>query len=305
MPRRNRLSRLKSFALLTVLLTAVAACQSPAGERPQLPPKPASGAPLSVVLEEADKALAQGLFEDATILIGRALKKDPNNARARLILAEIYLATGRTAFASATFKEVASSADVRAKALQGWGITLLKERKLEAGHKVLQEAVKEDPTLWRAWNALGAFYDSQRRWDEARESYAKALGAEEPDSALVHNNLGYSLLIQRKYSEAASEFTAALKLRPGLRVARTALRAALAWQGRYEEAARGAGHKELPTVLNDIGYIAMLRGDLVAAEAYLVRAMEASPAFNETASRNLRDVKNRKNKKDRNVSVAQ
>lgn len=304
MPRRNRLSRLKSFALLTVLLTAVAACQSPAGERPQLPLKPASGAPLSVVLEEADKALAQGLFEDATILIGRALKKDPNNARARLILAEVYLATGRTAFASATFKEVASSADVRAKALQGWGITLLKERKLEAGHKVLQEAVKEDPTLWRAWNALGLFYDSQRRWDEARESYAKALEAE-PDSAVVHNNLGYSLLIQRKYSEAASEFTAALKLRPGLRVARTNLRVALAWQGRYEEAARGAGHKELPTVLNDVGYIAMLRGDLVAAEAYLVRAMEASPAFNETASRNLRDVKNRKNKKDRNGSAAQ
>ena len=304
MPRQDRLSRLRSVALLTALLTAVAACQSLGGETPKLPPKLASGAPPSVLLEEADKAVAQGRYEDATILLGRVLKKDPNNARARLILAESYLATGRTPFAAATFKNLASSDDVRAKALQGWGIALLKERKLEAAHKVLRDAVREDPTLWRAWNALGLYYDSQRRWDEARESYDQALEAES-DSAVVHNNLGFSLLMQQKYSEAATEFTAALKLRPGLRVARTNLRLTLAWQGKYKEAARGAGLEELPTVLNDIGYIAMLRGDHVAAEAYLVRAMEASPSFNETASRNLRYVKSIKNKKDQNGSPAQ
>lgn len=303
MPRQDRLSRLRSVALLAALLTAVAACQAPGGEKPRLPSEPTSGAALSVLLEEADKAVAQGRYEDATIVLGRVLKNDPNNARARLILGEIYLATGRTPFASATFQDVASVQEVRAKALQGWGIALMKERKLEAAHKVLRDAVQEDPTLWRAWNALGLYYDSQRRWGEARESYEKALAAE-PDEAIVHNNLGYSLLMQRKYSEAASEFTAALKIRPGLRVAQTSLRLTLAWQGRYEEAAQGAGHEELPAVLNDIGYIAILRGDHVAAEAYLVRAMEASPSFNETASRNLQYVKSIKDKKDQDGSAS-
>jgi Flp pilus assembly protein TadD len=40
-------------------------------------------------------------------------------------------------------------------------------------------------------------------------------------------------------------------------------------------------------ILNNIGFIAVMRGDYDNAEAYLLRAMEADPRYNETAARNL------------------
>ena len=57
------------------------------------------------------------------------------------------------------------------------------------------------------------------------------------------------------------------------------------------QAMAGVKRGELPTVLNDVGYSAILRGDYDRAEALLSRAMVVSPTFNETASKNLDYVK--------------
>ena len=46
--------------------------------------------------------------------------------------------------------------------------------------------------------------------------------------------------------------------------------------------------RDLPNVLNNVGYIAILRGDYVRAESLLNQAMEASPTFNDKAWENLR-----------------
>jgi Flp pilus assembly protein TadD len=54
----------------------------------------------------------------------------------------------------------------------------------------------------------------------------------------------------------------------------------------------GVAENDLPRVLNNIGYIALMRGDLDNAEAYLQRAMELDPAYNVTASRNLAYLRN-------------
>ena len=56
------------------------------------------------------------------------------------------------------------------------------------------------------------------------------------------------------------------------------------------EALHGLARKSAPKVLNNIGYIAMLRGDLADAEGYLTRSMEASPSFNEAAWENMRQL---------------
>ena len=248
------------------------------------------GAGTESLLGAADAAIAQRRVEDAAILLGRILKTDPDNSQAKLRVAEMYLLANKLLLAAAAFKHLSKTSDVRAKALQGFGIAMMKQGELDTAHKALQEAVDEDASLWRAWNGLGLYYDTQSLWNEAGESYKRALGVN-PELALIHNNLGYSLLMQGKFVDATSAFRKALRIRPDLEAARVNLRLSLAWEGKYQEATAGVERDELPTVLNDVGYIAILRGDYDQAEAFLLRAMEASPTFNETASKNLGYVK--------------
>jgi len=60
-----------------------------------------------------------------------------------------------------------------------------------------------------------------------------------------------------------------------------------AWQGKYAEALTDVSRVDAPVTLNNVGYIAMQRGDLGHAEAYFAQAMQLSPAFYDKADRNL------------------
>ncbi len=294
MPRRQRRFRgLRTLALSAGLLTTLAACESfgLGKDKPDASAVPAVGAGTERLLGAADTAIAQNRIEDAAIILGRILKSDPNNSQAKLRVAEMYLVANRLLLAGAAFKHLSTTtADVRAKALQGLGIAMMKQGDLDTAHKALKESVDADASLWRAWNALGLYYDSQSLWLDAGEAYKQALAAKS-GSALIHNNLGYSLLMQRKFPDATLAFRTALRIQPALKAARANLRLSLAWEGKYQEATVGVKRGELPTVLNDVGYIAILRGDYDQAEALLSRAMVESPSFNETASKNLGYVK--------------
>jgi Flp pilus assembly protein TadD len=170
--------------------------------------------------------------------------------------------------------------------LQGEGLALLLNGDLAASHRSLRAAVDAEPHLWRAWNGLGRYHDAGGRWQEAALAYQRALDAA-PHSAVTMNNLGMSLLRQERYDEAAASFARALEVDPGLDAARTNLRLALAFQGRYTEALSGISVDERPRAFNNLGYVALLKGDHERAEAYFMRSLEASPSFYAPAWQNL------------------
>ena len=133
----------------------------------------------------------------------------------------------------------------------------------------------------------------EQQWDRSVLAYRAALEIQ-PNSAVLHNNLGFSFVLQNRPADAAAEFVIALKRDPQLAVARANLRLALAAQGRYEEALIDVPKDEYARALNNAGFVAMMRGDYAQAESYLSRAMENSPAFNEVASRNLNHLQQMK-----------
>ncbi len=65
------------------------------------------------------------------------------------------------------------------------------------------------------------------------------------------------------------------------------LRLALAWDGEYALALAGAEDGGLARALNNVGYVALLRGDQDNAESLFLRAIETDPAFNTIAARNF------------------
>lgn len=220
------------------------------------------------------------------------LQDDPDHLEALLGLGEAQLASRDSVQALATFAAIVGRPDVDqlspiwSRARQGQGIAELRLGRLEQAHATLSEAATWDPTLWRTWNALGQALDSLGRWSEARTAYEQAMwGA--PDPARIHNNLGMSFLHSGDGARAIDHFGTALQLDADLAVAQANLRLALAFEGNYVEALSGVSEKELPDVLNNVGYVALLRGDYPRAEAYFSRALEVSPSFYEPAWKNL------------------
>ena len=245
---------------------------------------------VQAALVQADSALSKGDLATARKHYQQILAVAPGTAAAQLGLAEIELVAGDPHQALDHFSAVATTdPTLRPGALQGQGITLMKLRHPDAALPVLKEAVTLDPGLWRAWNALGSLEDDQRDWAAADEAYLKAL-AIKPDAAIVLNNIGISKLMQRDYVAAEKNFAKALALDPHLDEAAANLRLAQAWQGRYDDAIQGASAATLPQRLNDVGYVAMLRGDLATAESLFMRAIAASPTYHTVAYKNLEEV---------------
>ena len=78
-----------------------------------------------------------------------------------------------------------------------------------------------------ALNLLGIAWDEAGEWRAGERAFRRALAlAPEPD--LLHNNLGYNLLEQRRVAEAIPEFEKALRRNPRSATARNNLGVALA-----------------------------------------------------------------------------
>jgi Flp pilus assembly protein TadD len=203
------------------------------------------------------------------------------------------LGFGKPADARKMFEALSTNGQYRAVALQGKGLALLALNQREQAAKALREATETDPMLWRAWNALGLLADLKREAHEAEAAYSQAL-AINPDSAALHNNLGYSRLMAGRPDEALGSLRKAIALDPSSETVRNNVRLALAAKGNYAEATRGAPPESRAAVFNNVGYVAMQRGDLAAAEGYLARAMESSSSYNTVASRNIEQLNSMK-----------
>jgi Tfp pilus assembly protein PilF len=86
---------------------------------------------------------------------------------------------------------------------------------------------------------------------------------------------------------ALKQFQRALAIDPANRTASANARIARAMLRDYDAAVSGARPEELPDVLNNVGYIAVMNGDFDTADALLRRAIEANPVYHESAKANL------------------
>jgi len=286
--------RARALVVLAVLFSAgvLSACQSsPSDEDLASDPisvddlvKPEAADPDTIVL--AERAIKEGRLDDAEVLLERVLFTYPDDPRGLLAAGELRLAQGKATEALPIFGKLLDDPKFKADANQGYGISLLLigDEDLAANH--LREAVAADANLWRAWNALGAYYDDKEDWLESSSCYRRALEIE-PQKAYVQNNYGFSLFMQDRLDEAIDALQIAFRLDPASEQIKTNLRLAYARKGQYLRALSGTNENEKARNLNNVGYIALLRGDYDQAEVFFLRAMEADVRYNETAARNL------------------
>jgi len=269
-----------------MLLLSLAACAG-APNRPEI--TATGGVEPASLAAAADLAREEGRFADAMTLYQRVLVADQKAVASQYGMAECLLALGRAGEARPIFATLVADANFHARALQGGGLALLVLERREQAASLLRDAVASDPKSWRALNGLGMLADLKHQPGEAQAFYEKAL-ALNPNSAMLINNRGYSRLMEGKPEEAAADFRAALALDPGSETIEGNLRIAIASRGAYAEALRGVPREKLSAAQNNVGFIAMRRGDLAAAENLLNRAMTDSPSYETVAAKNLDQV---------------
>jgi Flp pilus assembly protein TadD len=242
------------------------------------------------MLTAADATREDGRFTEALRIYQQILASGPTTPNAELGAAECMLALGKAEDARQVFGKLKSNPELHNVALQDEGLALLALDKREAAAKALTEASTLDPKLWRTWNALGDIADLEHQPAEAQKLYAKALEIN-PNSAAIINNIGYSKLTAGDPSGAIDSFHKALGLDPHSETIQNNLRLAIAANGDYSEAVRATPHEQLPVVLNNVGYVAMQRGDYSTAEGYFAQAMTASSSYASVTAKNIEQLK--------------
>lgn len=239
-------------------------------------------------LARGQQALSSGDLSTAQAAFTAALRGSPNDPEPALGLAETYLALGDLQTAGKLFDLVESntSGADEGRLLQGRGLVALGQGSTDEAIRLLERSVERSPGLWRAWAGLGRAYGRQGRSNQARDAFARAEDAA-PVRALVINDIGMLHIEENDPGAALEAFQRALTVDPGNVTANANARIARAMLGDYDAAISGARPDELPDVLNNVGYIAIVNGDFDVADRLLRRAIEISPVYHEAASANL------------------
>ncbi len=239
------------------------------------------------VRQKADLAWQYGDYGAAVDGYREILRTDTTNRAALIGIGEALLALGDSGHALSAFEEVLRVEPGAVDALEGRALARLGVgRDVEAAAD-FDAVLAQDAKRWRALNGMGMFADLRGDYDAAQKWYEQAL-AVQPGEAAIWNNYGWSRMMAHDYVQAERLLGDALSRKPSAPRINANLAVAIAWQGDYERALRIARRTAAEGVAyNDVGYIALLRGDATIAAGYFQQAIDKSPSWFERAAVNL------------------
>lgn len=267
---------------MIVLAVAVAL----AGAKPA--PAPAVAAPPPAPsLSEVSYAIKAGRLDQARLMIANAVKAGMKGPEIDRLLADFAYASGdyKAALPAYLLLLVANTND--GVMYENAGVAAMKVGDLTQAEKLLERATNYSTATWRAWNARGVAADYRSNWAAADESYARA-AALAPDRGEVLNNIGWSLLVRGRWTDALTKFEQAAAMNP--KSARIAANLELARAAVSEDLPKrrpGESEGDWAARLNDAGVIARVRGDKRKAVAAFTQAIQARSQYYARAANNL------------------
>jgi Flp pilus assembly protein TadD len=162
--------------------------------------------------------------------------------------------------------------DGSARACLERGRTMLEEGNLNGAIAQLSRAASLDPKLAQVHNLLAVAYDRKGLHERAKESYDRAVDANDSDPQAL-NNLGYSLYVGGNYRAAVDKLKRAARLAPGDARIHNNLALAQVRLGKYDDAYKNfaraggefSGHTNVAALLIRVGRDDRAADHLVAA----------------------------------------
>ena len=246
--------------------------------------------PAEEIAALGDKAWQSRELERAIFMYMQSLAVE-DNPDVWMKVGKIQEHEGRTVYAWQAYERVITLDPENAEAYERLGMLYLGSRQKELAKKHLHKAIELDETRWIANNALGVLADTSREYEQAIGYYEAAL-EQNPKSAMLMTNMGYSFYLSGELDEAERLFIMAIGIDREYKAAASNLGLVRARRGRYDGAV-DILENVMPRqkALNDVGYMAFLNGDIDEAERLLDDAVRSSPIYYETAHQNLARVR--------------
>ncbi len=242
-------------------------------------------------LARAAQARQDGEVDKALFFYVRALQFHPENVELLAHIGEIQMQRNNFAMAKRAFLMAQNYDPAHARSLEGLGLIYMSEGKDVQAVVELTMAIANDPSLWRAHNALGVYADKNTDYVAAQTHYNAALSIN-PDAAHVLNNRGYSKFLAGDVEGATLDFYEAANDR-GFPQAWANLGRVYAKQGWYDDAIITYKHvMSEANAYNNTGHAAIENGDFIQAKRYLHEAIRLSPTYFPAAEENLSLLEN-------------
>jgi tetratricopeptide (TPR) repeat protein/predicted AlkP superfamily phosphohydrolase/phosphomutase len=180
-------------------------------------------------------AVREGDLRGAEAQLRKALEIDPAFALAHSKLGEALQKQGRDDEALAAFRKAVEIAPLSPVELNAIGNLLRKRGEIDHAEEAYREALRCDAQFLGAYNNLGLILQERGRREEALALYEKAL-AIRPENPILRNSLGTLLAAQGRREEAIAEFERAVQSDATWPVARGNLATMLFESGRFERA---------------------------------------------------------------------
>jgi Flp pilus assembly protein TadD len=218
----------------------------------------------------------------------RRLAVNPDDLPARLDLARYYASAGFPDLALDHYRIAASRFPADAEVAVALARSLSKEGFAAEARRELDTFLERHPRAsaeaW-SWSGILADQASDLAAGERRHHAAVEL---RPNSAALHNNLGYNLLLQGRADEASAEFRRALEIDPRNALARSNLASAVS--ARPDDAVASWTKVVDPaSAHNNLAVVLMEHGDYEGARRELERALNLDRSH-PAALRNLKLV---------------
>jgi Flp pilus assembly protein TadD len=213
----------------------------------------------SLAGEMAEVLVAHHAYEAAIPLLQRGITQDPNSGRLHLLL----------------------------------GIVLRDRGLFAQARAELDVAARLAPDDHETSTAYGVLLDMQGDHEEADAWHRKALGLSHGHGS-VYNNLGFSLYLRHRYTDAISAYLKALERDPGARRVFNNLGFAYARLGRYEDAMRSFRQGGSPAkAFSNMALAYELGGNYDIAESFYEKALEVDKS-SKVAKQNLAKLQARR-----------
>lgn len=273
--------------MIAALLLAFASATASAAPAAQAMASPAQATSL---IRDAHHAIVVRRFEEARLLIGRAVASGASGPRVERLLADLAFQTGNFEEAVTRYSHLAQTGEGDLHNCEAGALAALQLGRWLVAKPLAECATAYPKSSWRAWNARGVIADFERDWVAADKAYSRAR-ALAPEEGEVINNQGWSHLLRGDWAAAVPLLEQAAKLDPGSeRIANNLELAHAALATDLPERRPSETDTEWAQRLNDAGVAAALGGDRKRAVAAFTQALHASSVWYARASNNLQAV---------------